>query len=209
MHEVNSVPDQLTKTSIEGKGTGRITVMWTSCLRMRGGITGLSKQKYVRRRLRIGWRLSSMLVVRKNQLDFLSSLAPSNGVSLEREHDVAWEEKEKHLKEGDKNTRFFHASAMIRRRRNLLLGLEDSEGVWQAGTHSVEQVVLNYFGNIFRANPETEPELATHIVDQRVTEKRNHQLTRVITSEEVKHAVFGSRWYDGIFLPILLAYCLC
>ncbi|GAA0172886.1 hypothetical protein LIER_26620 [Lithospermum erythrorhizon] len=57
---------------------------------------------------------------------------------LEKELDEAWGEeekywcaraKEKHLKEGDKNTSFFHASAMIRRRRNLLTGLEDVNGV--------------------------------------------------------------------------------
>ncbi|GAA0170860.1 hypothetical protein LIER_25033 [Lithospermum erythrorhizon] len=79
---------------------------------------------------------------------------------------------------------------MIRRLRNLLIGLKNERGVCQDGQSNVQEVVLSYFDNIFRANDDSRPELTTHAMDSRVTERMNQQLTRVLTSEEVKHAVF-------------------
>ncbi|GAA0147260.1 hypothetical protein LIER_36485 [Lithospermum erythrorhizon] len=93
-------------------------------------------------------------------------------VSLERELDEALGEeekywqvrtKDKHLKEGDKNTRYFHASTMVRRRRNLLLSLEDDGGVYHEGVEKVEEIVLQYFSIVFGANQDTQLELATHL----------------------------------------------
>ncbi|GAA0179654.1 hypothetical protein LIER_29998 [Lithospermum erythrorhizon] len=64
-----------------------------------------------------------------------------------RELDRAWGEEEiywkdraklKALKEGDRNTKYFHARAMIRRRKSRILGLEDEQGVWREGEDQVE-----------------------------------------------------------------------
>ena len=35
------------------------------------------------------------------------------------------------LKEGDKNTRFFHAKVSSRKRKNWVFGLRDTQGKWQ------------------------------------------------------------------------------
>ncbi|GAA0167335.1 hypothetical protein LIER_22291 [Lithospermum erythrorhizon] len=98
--------------------------------------------------------------------------------------------KEKYLKEGDKNTIFSHASAMMRRRRNLLLGLDDDRGVWQDGSAKVEEIVLRHFDSIFCANDDSNPEVTTYTLNRQVSEEMNQQLTRVVTSEEVKRVVF-------------------
>ncbi|GAA0153979.1 hypothetical protein LIER_12088 [Lithospermum erythrorhizon] len=119
--------------------------------------------------------------------------------SLKRELDEAWMEEEKywcqrakynHLKEGDRNTKFFHAMAMVQRRRNLLLGLNDSDGIWHEGGEAAEQIVLDYFEEIFKANDVCRPKRVSSMVDWRVTNEMNRQLTKVITKEEVKRAVF-------------------
>ncbi|GAA0184786.1 hypothetical protein LIER_32074 [Lithospermum erythrorhizon] len=79
--------------------------------------------------------------------------------------------KEKHLKDGDKNSKFFHISTKLRRRKNLILGMEDSEGTWQIGADNVEAIVLDYFRTIFSANELCDPELVTTHVDRRVIEQ--------------------------------------
>ncbi|GAA0159178.1 hypothetical protein LIER_38811 [Lithospermum erythrorhizon] len=116
--------------------------------------------------------------------------------------------------EGDRNRRFFHAMAMVRRRRNLLLGLNDSDRIWHEGGEEVERIVLDYVEGIFQANDACRPESVTPMVDRRVTNEVNSQLTRVITSEEVKRTVFDmpidkSPGPDGMtihFFSVFLAY---
>ncbi|GAA0146064.1 hypothetical protein LIER_06104 [Lithospermum erythrorhizon] len=58
------------------------------------------------------------------------------------------------------------------------------------GAANIEGVVLEYFTNIFRANSGSTPELTTNTVDHRVNGEMNSQLTKIITSEEVKHVIF-------------------
>ncbi|GAA0173767.1 hypothetical protein LIER_27314 [Lithospermum erythrorhizon] len=79
---------------------------------------------------------------------------------------------------------------MIRRRKNKILGIEDDEGFWQEGEGRVEREVLRYFEEIFRAHTVCHSKKDTQSVDHRVMEEMNRQLTRAVTSEEVKRAVF-------------------
>ncbi|GAA0141961.1 hypothetical protein LIER_35484 [Lithospermum erythrorhizon] len=79
---------------------------------------------------------------------------------------------------------------MIRRRRNRIVGIEDGEGRWREREEQVEVEVLRYFGEIFKENAYCIPEKATQTVDTRVADDMNRHLIRVVTSEEVKRAVF-------------------
>ncbi|GAA0171989.1 hypothetical protein LIER_41258 [Lithospermum erythrorhizon] len=72
----------------------------------------------------------------------------------------------------------------------LNCGIKDAEGVWQEGSYRVEEQVLRYFGDIFHANDVCIPESETQKVDHRVTEEMNYHLTRIVTNEEVRKAVF-------------------
>ncbi|GAA0184228.1 hypothetical protein LIER_31516 [Lithospermum erythrorhizon] len=83
---------------------------------------------------------------------------------------------------------FFHAAAVIRRKKNMLLGMEDEDGNWRTGTDHVEHIDWNYFRNMFTANEVYVPEAATSMVDP--SEAMSQRLTRVVTRDEVKRAVF-------------------
>lgn len=52
------------------------------------------------------------------------------------------------LKDGDKNTSYFHHKASSRRRRNTIKGLEDDAGCWVTDPGQVEAIITNYFENI-------------------------------------------------------------
>ena len=56
------------------------------------------------------------------------------------------------LKEGDRNTRYFHCRANQRNRRNLILGLEDETGNWVEDEGQMSRVVQDYFGSMFTSS---------------------------------------------------------
>ena len=56
------------------------------------------------------------------------------------------------LKEGDKNTRYFHCRATQRNKRNLILGLEDEAVVWVEEEEVLGKVVEDYFQDMFTSS---------------------------------------------------------
>ena len=73
--------------------------------------------------------------------------------SLLRE-EIMWNQRSRALwiKWGDRNTKFFHATASQRRRRNRIVGLQDLDGVWQEDQGRIESTILEYFANIFKSD---------------------------------------------------------
>lgn len=56
------------------------------------------------------------------------------------------------LRSGDGNTRFFHTSTLIRRRRNKIEALTDSEGRWVEGKESLKKLAVDFFSNLFKSD---------------------------------------------------------
>ncbi|XP_021773265.1 uncharacterized protein LOC110737202 [Chenopodium quinoa] len=52
--------------------------------------------------------------------------------------------------DGDRNTRFFHVSTIIRRRNNRIETLQDSSGDWVTDHEQVKSMVLEYWRNFFQ-----------------------------------------------------------
>lgn len=61
--------------------------------------------------------------------------------------DVYWKQRAKQfwLKEGDKNTRFFHGTANARRKIKKLSRLKRNDGSWEENKPAVKQMILDYF----------------------------------------------------------------
>ena len=49
------------------------------------------------------------------------------------------------LKDGDRNTMFFHSKASQRRRKNYIKGLYDNNGQWCTNPSRVEGIVLEFY----------------------------------------------------------------
>ena len=60
--------------------------------------------------------------------------------------------RNKWLKEGDRNTSYFHCRANQRNRRNLITGLEDDNGTWIEDEAGMGKVVEGYFEQIFTSS---------------------------------------------------------
>lgn len=78
--------------------------------------------------------------------------------ALENE-EIYWKQRsrENWLKQGDKNTKWFHKHASMRKKRNEILGISNSSGAWISDRHQMEQTFENYFTTIFAsANPSSD-----------------------------------------------------
>ncbi|KAL5553199.1 hypothetical protein UlMin_040600 [Ulmus minor] len=97
------------------------------------------------------------------------------------------------LKDGDRNTKFFHRKATARRKKNEILGLCDSNGCWQDDIGVVSGIIQSYFNNIFWSNCPTVDQinLITDSIPIRVSPKMNNSLLKPFNEDEVKAAVFG------------------
>lgn len=56
------------------------------------------------------------------------------------------------LREGDKNTKFFHNKAKQRGKTNVIQKLKDEDGIWRHGDDNVESVLLNFFEDLFSSS---------------------------------------------------------
>ncbi|KAB5524821.1 hypothetical protein DKX38_022570 [Salix brachista] len=83
-----------------------------------------------------------------NQLDL--ELSGENNLLLDQE-ELFWKQKSRNtwLKEGDRNTHFFHLSTIIRRRKNKIKGLQNINGDWVSDMCGMKDIVVNYFHKLF------------------------------------------------------------
>ena len=57
---------------------------------------------------------------------------------------------------GDQNTRYFHARASSRLKKNFITGLLDSQGVWCEEEHVIGEIVVSHYADLFCSNQPTE-----------------------------------------------------
>jgi exonuclease III len=111
-----------------------------------------------------------------------------------KQEEILWKQKSRvqWLKEGEKNTKFFHRAMMHRRHINKINHLEDSQGNLTRDHTKIEEELLRYYQDLL-----TEPQQDRTAAIRRVTEhipalvtpEQNAALTRPITQEEVDQVV--------------------
>ena len=95
------------------------------------------------------------------------------------------------MKEGDKNTKYFHARVTGRRKVNRISVLKSRTGDWCKNEEETCQEIIDYFQQIFTTQ---EPENFAEILEgvpQTITEEMNRELTRKVTEQEISKAVFS------------------
>ena len=108
-----------------------------------------------------------------------------NEVLLREE--IMWKQRSRALwlKWGDRNTKFFHATANQWRRKNRIEGLQNQNREWTDDQEGIEAIILEYFANIFKSNfPSNFPE-SLGAISPRVTSNINNELLVEFKAEEV------------------------
>ncbi|OMO86337.1 reverse transcriptase [Corchorus capsularis] len=108
--------------------------------------------------------------------------------------EIMWRQRSKvsWLREGDRNSRFFHSVVNTRKAKNNIASIQDDGGNWHSEIKTVEKVVVDYFKQIFiTSNPlHSDIEHVLGTVDQRVTAEMNAKLNRPFTVEDIRVAAF-------------------
>ncbi|CAA7045485.1 unnamed protein product [Microthlaspi erraticum] len=94
------------------------------------------------------------------------------------------------LKDGDLNTKYFHASTKQRRAVNRIVGLHNEGNVWVAGEKEVQKVGVDYFQKLFTSTLPVDFTRVLENVSGCITPTENEILTRGATEMEVREALF-------------------
>ena len=99
-------------------------------------------------------------------------------------------ERANDLRDGDKNTTYFHQKASQRKHYNAISGLFDDNNIWRDKEEDLEELVSSYLSTLFSTESTTNLEQALEGLGTPVTEEMNTMLNTEPTSEEIKNALF-------------------
>ncbi|KAH1055129.1 hypothetical protein J1N35_033194 [Gossypium stocksii] len=114
------------------------------------------------------------------------------GLNLEADkEELFWEQRARvnWLKNGDRNTTFFHNIAVQRQSRGRIAELKDEYGGKTSLNEEMLKIASNYFGKLFTASDLGKDEHLFGLVERRVTASMNDMLLRQFTEEEITQAV--------------------
>uniref|UniRef100_A0A803P4J0 Reverse transcriptase domain-containing protein n=1 Tax=Cannabis sativa TaxID=3483 RepID=A0A803P4J0_CANSA len=130
-------------------------------------------------------------------------------LDMEEKMGRIWRQKsrENWLRFGDGNMKFFHASTLIRRRRNYVGAVRGDMGQWIRGRDNIGKHFQDHFHEMFvSSNPLIEDELETLFIEK-VTTSENEAICRIPEVGEIKEVVYkmhplkapGPDGFPGIF----------
>uniref|UniRef100_A0A803PU22 Reverse transcriptase zinc-binding domain-containing protein n=1 Tax=Cannabis sativa TaxID=3483 RepID=A0A803PU22_CANSA len=104
-----------------------------------------------------------------------------------------WRQKSREiwLKEGDRNTRFFHASTVIRRKRNFIGAITNNGIDWISGRTQIGDYFINHFGDVFCSSNPSFGNALSNLIAPCISGDMNSDSSRVPSPEEVRLLVWS------------------
>ncbi|PRQ26177.1 putative RNA-directed DNA polymerase [Rosa chinensis] len=104
-----------------------------------------------------------------------------------------WQQKArvKWLQEGDKNSKFFQLTTMVRRRRNKIEGLFDEQGKLCSDAETMRNIAAKYFEDLFAYHRSDDSRFVIPYLFPQLSRSETSWMQRDVTNVEVKTAVFG------------------
>ncbi|XP_075645403.1 uncharacterized protein LOC142616429 [Castanea sativa] len=93
------------------------------------------------------------------------------------------------IKNGDRNTQFFHGTTTQRKRRNFIKGLRDSDGRWQSEEGIYTKILVDFYKDLFTTSNPHNLDSSLDGIQKVVTKEMNAKLTTTYTMEEVELAI--------------------
>lgn len=86
---------------------------------------------------------------------------------------------------GDINTKFYHSLTKQRQVRNRIVGMHNDAGNWITEENGVEQVIVNYFEELFTSTSPSKFDSFLEEVPSNITAQMNQRLLRTAIEEQV------------------------
>ena len=97
------------------------------------------------------------------------------------------------VKEGDHNSRFFHLSTIIRRRRNSISEIKLDDGSWIRGREDIQRYFLDNFSTLYNSCQPQSPVNLENLIQPCVSDQENLGLCKVPSRDEIKKVVYGMK----------------
>lgn len=94
------------------------------------------------------------------------------------------------LRDGDKNTSYFHHKASQRKKHNFISGLFDDQNEWKAEKNEMDGIISDYFTGLFASDNPCDFEAAMQGLETVVTADMNAKLETEPTGDEIRTALF-------------------
>ena len=101
------------------------------------------------------------------------------------------------VKEGDCNSRFFHLSTIIRRKRNYISEIKLENGSWIRDREDIQRYFLDNFSSLYNTSHPQFPENLESLIQPSVIDQDNLELCRVPSRDEIKKVVFGMKAFKA------------
>jgi hypothetical protein len=141
--------------------------------------------------------------VKRKELEALSLLTDAESVAkkevLSREMDellyreeIMWLQRSRvaWLREGDRNTKYFHRRASWRRKKNWVCKLKRPDGSWTVDTHEMEEMTTDFFKKLYTREDNIDPSIITDLLQPCVDGDANDKLCAPFTEKEISDALF-------------------
>ncbi|XP_021827477.1 uncharacterized protein LOC110768097 [Prunus avium] len=104
-----------------------------------------------------------------------------------------WKQKSRvqWLQEGDRNTKFFHLTTVIRRRRNKIESLRNNDGMVVATALGIKALAVEHFASLFTQSHLAPTELDIPNLFPLISGEDLDVLTKDVELDEVKESLFG------------------
>jgi hypothetical protein len=112
--------------------------------------------------------------------------------SLLEQEEVYWRQRSRinWLKEGDRNTKFFHKKATWRAKKNKIERLMRQDGSMTENKEEMEDMATKFFTDLYTADEHVQPDIITDYVQAQITREMNEKLCAAYSDEEIGNALF-------------------
>ena len=108
-------------------------------------------------------------------------------------NETMWRQKSREtwLKDGDRNSKFFHISSIVRRRRNYIDAIRDDDSKWLVKSSDIKQFVVGKFPVLFTVEDICGQNELEELISPVITDDENSSLCQIPTPIEIKNFIFG------------------
>ena len=108
-------------------------------------------------------------------------------------NETMWRQKSREtwLKEGDRNSNFFHISSVVRRRRNNIDAIRGDDNVWIVKISEIRDFVVEKFQDLFIVKEICCPADLSDLIYSTISNGENDSLCQIPSLGEIKNVIFG------------------